>query len=105
LTRTELAAAFDAAIGALKDRAHKLNAVRRAARREVLRIGVSDLAGGRPIQFIASDLSILADVCLHKMIDILMPELEARYGTLPGRQTASALSLPLSDWANWAAWN
>lgn len=78
--RAGLSAAFDAAIGALNNLVHKLNAVRRAARRELLRIGVGDLAGDRPIQYVASDLSVLADVCLQKVIDILTLELEARYG-------------------------
>ena len=61
-------------------REDKLNAVRRSARRELLRIGVGDLAGGRAIQYVAADLSVLADVCLQKLIDILLPDLQARYG-------------------------
>ena len=76
-----LVATFDQAIGAVESKDHKLNAIRRAARRELLRIGVGDLAGDRPIQYVAADLSVLADVCLQTLIGILMPDLEARYGT------------------------
>ena len=35
---------------------------------------------GRAIQNVAADLSVLADVCLQKLIDILLPDLHARYG-------------------------
>ncbi|MDP6036941.1 MAG: glutamate-ammonia-ligase adenylyltransferase, partial [Candidatus Latescibacteria bacterium] len=71
---------FDQATQAVESRDHKLNAIRRTARRELLRIGVGDLAGDRAIQYVAADLSVLADVCLQILIDILMPDLEARYG-------------------------
>ena len=78
--KEQLLASFDRAVEAVDTREDKLNAVRRVARRELLRIGVGDLAGGRAIQYVAADLSILADVCLQKMIDILLPDLQARYG-------------------------
>ena len=78
--KEQLLAAFDRAVEAVDTRENKLNAVRRSARRELLRIGVGDLAGGRAIQYVAADLSILADVCLQKLIDILLPDLQARYG-------------------------
>ena len=78
--KEQLLTSFDRAIEAVNTREDKLNAVRRSARRELLRIGVGDLAGGRAIQYVAADLSILADVCLQKLIDILLPDLQARYG-------------------------
>ena len=78
--KKQLRASFDRAIEAADTREDKLNAIRRAARRELLRIGIGDLAGNRAIQYVAADLSILADVCLQKLIDILLPDLQARYG-------------------------
>ena len=78
--KEHLLASFDRAVEAVDTREDKLNAVRRSARRELLRIGVGDLAGGRAIQNVAADLSVLADVCLQKLIDILLPDLHARYG-------------------------
>ncbi len=78
--KKQLLASFDRAVGSVNTREHKLNALRRVARRELLRIGVGDLAGDRAIQYVAADLSILADVCLQKLIDILLPGLHARYG-------------------------
>ncbi len=78
--KEQLLAFFDRAVEAVDTREDKLNAVRRSARRELLRIGVGDLAGGRAIQNVAADLSVLADVCLQKLIDILLPDLQARYG-------------------------
>ena len=78
--KEHLLASFDRAVEAADTREDKLNAVRRSARRELLRIGVGDLAGGRAIQNVAADLSVLADVCLQKLIDILLPDLHARYG-------------------------
>ena len=78
--KEQLLASFDRAVEAVDTREDKLNAVRRSARRELLRIGVGDLAGGRAIQNVAADLSVLADVCLQKLIDILLPDLHARYG-------------------------
>ena len=73
--KEQLLASFERAVEAVDTREDKLNAVRRVARRELLRIGVGDLAGGRAIQYVAADLSILADVCLQKLIDILLPDL------------------------------
>ena len=78
--KEQLLVAFDRAVEAVDTREDKLNTIRRSARRELLRIGVGDLAGGRAIQYVAADLSILADVCLQKLIDILLPDLQARYG-------------------------
>ena len=78
--KKQLRASFDRAIEAADTREDKFNAIRRAARRELLRIGIGDLAGNRAIQYVAADLSILADVCLQKLIDILLPDLQARYG-------------------------
>ena len=78
--KEQLMVSFDRAVEAVDTREDKLNAVRRSARRELLRIGVGDLAGGRAIQYVAADLSILADVCLQKLIDILLPDLQSRYG-------------------------
>ena len=78
--KVQLMASFDRAVEAVDTREDKLNAIRRSARRELLRIGVGDLAGGRAIQYVAADLSILADVCLQKLIDILLPDLQTRYG-------------------------
>ena len=78
--KEQLLASFGGAVEAVDTREDKLSAVRRSARRELLHIGVGDLAGGRAIQYVAADLSILADVCLQKLIDILLPDLQARYG-------------------------
>lgn len=78
--KARLLADFDREVEAKDTRDDKLNVVRRAARRELLRIGVGDLAGHRAIQYVAADLSILADVCLQKLVDILLPDLQARYG-------------------------
>ena len=78
--KKQLRASFDRDIAAADTREDKFNAIRRAARRELLRIGIGDLAGNRAIQYVAADLSILADVCLQKLIDILLPDLQARYG-------------------------
>ncbi len=78
--KEQLLASFERAVEAVDTREDKLNAIRRSARRELLHIGVGDLAGGRAIQYVAADLSILADVCLQKLIDILLPDLQARYG-------------------------
>ena len=44
--KEHLLASFDRAVEAVDTREDKLNAVRRSARRELLRIGVGDLAGG-----------------------------------------------------------
>ncbi len=78
--KEQLLASFERAVEAVDTCEDKLNAVRRVARRELLRIGVGDLVGGRAIQYVAADLSILADVCLQKLIDILLPDLQVRYG-------------------------
>ncbi len=78
--KKQLRTSFDRDIAAADTREDKFNAIRRAARRELLRIGIGDLAGNRAIQYVAADLSILADVCLQKLIDILLPDLQARYG-------------------------
>ena len=78
--KKQLRASLDRDIAAADTREDKFNAIRRAARRELLRIGIGDLAGNRAIQYVAADLSILADVCLQKLIDILLPDLQARYG-------------------------
>ncbi len=78
--KEQLLASFERAVEAVDTREDKLNAIRRSARRELLHIGVGDLTGGRAIQYVAADLSILADVCLQKLIDILLPDLQARYG-------------------------
>jgi len=78
--REKLLVTFDQSVDAFQETPRKLDAIRRTARRELLRIGVGDLAGGRLIQFVAADLSVLADVCLQKMIDVLLFDLIQRYG-------------------------
>ena len=87
-TKAELTKTFERAVGAFEGLDHRLNGVRRAARRELLRIGASDLMDNRPIQDVTAELSVLADVCLQKLLDLLTPELDARYGT-PRNQDGS----------------
>ncbi len=75
-----LEAEFFEAVQSVEKLESRLNAIRRLARRELLRIGAGDLLGGRPIQEIAFELSDLADVVLQQLVDQLTPELDARYG-------------------------
>ncbi|MCZ6633655.1 MAG: hypothetical protein O7G87_09635 [bacterium] len=76
---SELAMSFEQISG--KSLEHRLNALRRTLRRELLRIGAGDLVGQRQIGDVANELSALADICFQRLLDFLMPEPEARYGT------------------------
>lgn len=61
--------------------AAKLAALRRFKRREMLRIGLRDLAGRATVDQTVLDLSNLADVCLRQVHDIHWRELTERHGT------------------------
>ena len=58
----------------------RLNALRRLVRRELLRIGVSDIAGEMDILTVARGLADLADAVLQVLIDLIRPPLVSRYG-------------------------
>lgn len=58
----------------------RLNVLRRLVRRELLRLGASDIAGGADILTVARGLSDLADAVLRVLIDLLRPPLIARHG-------------------------
>ena len=71
---------LDSTVGAMETLDYRLNAVRRFARRELLRIGAGDLVGGRHIRDVAAELSGVADLCIQKVLGLLFPEMDARYG-------------------------
>lgn len=58
----------------------RADALRRFARRELLRIGAADLIGTRPIHRIADELSDLADAIVDCVVDACDADLEQRYG-------------------------
>ena len=58
----------------------RFRALRRLLRRELLRLGGSDIAGGVDILTVARGLSDLADAVLQVLIDLLLPPLASRYG-------------------------
>lgn len=64
----------------------RLNALRRLVRRELLRIGASDLMGKMDILTVARGLSDLADAVLQVLIDLLRPPLISRYGVPRDRE-------------------
>ncbi len=78
--KAELYGAFSQELAVFRTLEARLNALRRLHRRELLRIGSGDLVANRPIQRVAQELSDLADVCLQQLLDLLLPELHARYG-------------------------
>ncbi|MDA0745600.1 MAG: hypothetical protein O2954_03720 [bacterium] len=78
--RDALAVEFAAGLTVFQSLETRLNAVRRLARRELLRLGAGDLVGSRTIQMTAAGLSDLADVCLDTLLNLLLPDMQARYG-------------------------
>jgi len=67
-------------IGVFRTQETRLNALRRLVRRELLRIGASDIAGDMDILSVARGLADLADAVLQVLIDLLRPPLVSRYG-------------------------
>jgi glutamate-ammonia-ligase adenylyltransferase len=58
----------------------RLNALRRAKRRELCRIGLRDVLGDADLVATTQELSELADACLAQAWAIVEPALRARYG-------------------------
>lgn len=71
---------IDAALRPFGDLEPQKDALRRLARRELLRIGAADLIGARPIHRVADELSDLADAVLDRVIAMCVGELAERYG-------------------------
>jgi glutamate-ammonia-ligase adenylyltransferase len=67
-------------IGVFRTQETRLNALRRLVRRELLRLGASDLTGETDILTVARGLSDLADAVLQILIDLLRPPLVSRHG-------------------------
>jgi glutamate-ammonia-ligase adenylyltransferase len=65
--------------------ADRMNALRRFKRRELLRIGVRDIAGRADLAATTRELSALAGACVEVALAAVLDELTARYGTPVGR--------------------
>ena len=78
--RETVAAEFQEAVRSVERLDSQLNVLRRLTRRELLRIGAGDLVGGRPIDDVAHELSDLADIVVQQLVDLITPDLDARYG-------------------------
>ena len=88
-TKADLSAEFAAESAVFQTPEARLNALRRLVRREQLRIGAGDLTG-RPMQEVAAELSDLASVCLQRLLDLLVPELDTRHGPPQNRDGSRA---------------
>ncbi len=58
-----------------------LQAFRRFRRRHLLRIGIDDIIHRRPLEEIARNLALLADVCLQGAMEVAEQTLSRRWGT------------------------
>ena len=65
--------------------ADQYDVIRRFRRRETLRIGVRDRAGVAPVEETTLELSNLADVCLHAVLEIAQAALCQQFKVLPPR--------------------
>ena len=63
-----------------RDAGRKIDALRRLHRREILRIGARDLAGGAGLRETTRDLSAVADAVIDGVYQFVRADLEARYG-------------------------
>ena len=58
----------------------RLNALRRAQRRELLRLGAVEILGARDVEEVGRELSNLADAVLKVVLELAMAEMVGRYG-------------------------
>ncbi|MBI4530632.1 MAG: hypothetical protein HY709_03835, partial [Candidatus Latescibacteria bacterium] len=59
---------------------HRIEAIRRLHKRELLRVGVGEASGGKEIDTVGEELSDLADVTVGILLQELYEEMTARYG-------------------------
>jgi len=67
-------------VSACTGREERLDALRRAQRRELLRIGAAEVLGTRKVEQTGRELSDLADAVLEIVLDLCLAELVARHG-------------------------
>ena len=80
LDKSELREMLRREVSGLEERDAVVTMLRRAQRRELLRIGAAEILSLKPVARIGRELADLADVVLEIALDVNMKELVAKYG-------------------------
>ena len=80
LDKSELREMLRREVSGLEERDAVVTVLRRAQRRELLRIGAAEILSLKPVARIGRELADLADVVLEIALDVNMKELVAKYG-------------------------
>jgi glutamate-ammonia-ligase adenylyltransferase len=82
-TKHEMLSELKTALGEQSDLEAKLNALRRYKTEEFIRIGLHDLGGAIEIEPVPNQLSNLAEACLEGAVQLVIEELNEKFGAIP----------------------
>jgi glutamate-ammonia-ligase adenylyltransferase len=87
-TKTTMLSELRSSLAEPVDVEAKLNAVRRYKTEEFIRIGLHDLGGVIDLERVLEQLSDLAETCLEGTLQLVIDELEEKFGAVPDGQFA-----------------